>query len=155
MSQHSITFTLNGKPRTLSVEANRLLIDVLRDDCKLTGTKEGCSIGVCGSCSVLIDDKLTSACLVLAATLDGSAIRTVEGVTDGEELSELQDAFVRSGGFQCGICTSGQVVAAKALLERNPHPSEDEVRAWMMGNLCRCTGYYQIVDAIVAASKAS
>jgi len=155
VSQHSITFTLNGKPRTLSVEANRLLIDVLRDDCKLTGTKEGCSIGVCGSCSVLIDDKLTSACLVLAATLDGSAIRTVEGVTDGEELSELQDAFVRSGGFQCGICTSGQVVAAKALLERNPHPSEDEVRAWMMGNLCRCTGYYQIVDAIVAASKAS
>ena len=155
MSQHSITFTLNGKPRTLSVEANRLLIDVLRDDCKLTGTKEGCSIGVCGSCSVLIDDKLTSACLVLAATLDGSAIRTVEGVTDGEELSELQDAFVRNGGFQCGICTSGQVVAAKALLERNPHPSEDEVRAWMMGNLCRCTGYYQIVDAIVAASKAS
>jgi carbon-monoxide dehydrogenase small subunit len=146
---------LNGKPRTLSVEANRLLIDVLRDDCKLTGTKEGCSIGVCGSCSVLIDDKLTSACLVLAATLDGSAIRTVEGVADGEELSELQDAFVRSGGFQCGICTSGQVVAAKALLERNPHPSEDEVRAWMMGNLCRCTGYYQIVDAIVAASKAS
>jgi carbon-monoxide dehydrogenase small subunit len=155
VSQHSITFTLNGKPRTLSVEANRLLIDVLRDDCKLTGTKEGCSIGVCGSCSVLIDDKLTSACLVLAATLDGSAIRTVEGVTDGEELSELQDAFVRNGGFQCGICTSGQVVAAKALLERNPHPSEDEVRAWMMGNLCRCTGYYQIVDAIVAASKAS
>jgi aerobic carbon-monoxide dehydrogenase small subunit len=155
VSQHSITFTLNGKSRTLSVEANRLLIDVLRDDCKLIGTKEGCSIGVCGSCSVLIDDKLTSACLVLAATLDGSAIRTVEGMADGDELSELQNAFVRSGGFQCGICTSGQVVAAQALLECNPHPSEDEVRAWMMGNLCRCTGYYQIVDAIVAASKAS
>lgn len=153
MSQHSVTFTLNGNPRTVSVEANRLLIDVLRDDCKLTGTKEGCSIGVCGSCSVLIDDKLMSACLVLAVTVDGSVIRTVEGVAEGEKLSVLQNAFVKSGGFQCGICTSGQVVAAKALLERNPHPSEDDVRAWMMGNLCRCTGYYQIVDAIVAASK--
>jgi carbon-monoxide dehydrogenase small subunit len=155
MSQHSITFTLNGKERAVVVEANRLLIDVLRDDCKLTGTKEGCSIGVCGSCSVLIDDKLMSACLVLAVTIDGSAIRTIEGVAEGASLTALQNAFVKSGGFQCGICTSGQIVAAKALLECNPHPSEDDVRAWMMGNLCRCTGYYQIVDAIVAASRDS
>jgi aerobic carbon-monoxide dehydrogenase small subunit len=153
VSRHSITFTLNGNSQTVAVEANRTLLDVLRDDCKLTGTKEGCGIGVCGSCSVLIDDKLMSACLVLAVTLDGSAIRTVEGLADGEVLTELQRAFVRHGGFQCGICTSGQIVAAQALLERNPHPSEDDVRAWMMGNLCRCTGYYQIVEAVVAAAK--
>jgi aerobic carbon-monoxide dehydrogenase small subunit len=153
VSQHSITFRLNGKAQTVAVEANRLLLDVLRDDCKLTGTKEGCGIGVCGSCSVIVDDKLMSACLVLAATLDGSTIRTVEGVAEGEELNGLQRAFVEHGGFQCGICTSGQIVAAKALLERNPHPSEDDVRAWMMGNLCRCTGYYQIVEAVVASAK--
>lgn len=153
MSQHSITFTLNGKTQTVAVESNRLLLDVLRDDCKLTGTKEGCGIGVCGSCSVLIDDKLMSACLVLAVSVEGSTIRTVEGLADGEELTELQRAFVQHGGFQCGICTSGQIVAAKALLEQNAHPSEDDVRNWMMGNLCRCTGYYQIVDAVVAAAR--
>jgi carbon-monoxide dehydrogenase small subunit len=153
VSQHSITFTLNGKPQTLAIEANRLLLDMLRDDCKLTGTKEGCGIGVCGSCSVLIDDKLMSACLVLAATVDGSNIRTVEGLANGGELTKLQQAFVQHGGFQCGICTSGQIVAAKALLEENPHPSADDVRAWMMGNLCRCTGYYQIVEAVVAAAR--
>jgi carbon-monoxide dehydrogenase small subunit len=153
VSQHSITFTLNGKTQTLAVESSRLLLDVLRDDCKLTGTKEGCGIGVCGSCSVLVDDRLTSACLVLAVTVDGSAIRTVEGLADGDELIELQRAFVQHGGFQCGICTSGQIVAAKALLEQNPRPSEQDVRAWMMGNLCRCTGYYQIVEAVVAAAR--
>ncbi len=153
MSRHSITFTLNGKTQTLAVEANRLLLDVLRDDCKLTGTKEGCGIGVCGSCSVLVDDKLMSACLILAVTADGSAIRTVEGLAKGDALTELQRAFMQHGGFQCGICTSGQIVAAEALLEQNPHPSEDDVRAWMMGNLCRCTGYYQIVEAVVAAAK--
>lgn len=153
MSQHSITFTLNGKTQTLAVESNRLLLDVLRDDCKLTGTKEGCGIGVCGSCSVLVDDQLMSACLVLAVTVDGSVIRTVEGLADGAELTELQRAFVEHGGFQCGICTSGQIVAAKALLEQNPRPSEEDVRAWMMGNLCRCTGYYQIVEAVVAAAR--
>jgi len=152
VSQHSITFTLNGTPRTVSIEANRLLLDMLREDCKLTGTKEGCGIGVCGSCSVLIDDKLMSACLVLAATVDGSTVRTVEGLAAGGQPSELQQAFVRHGGFQCGICTSGQIVAAKALLDENPHPTADDVRAWMMGNLCRCTGYYQIVDAVIAAA---
>ncbi|MGA3038951.1 MAG: (2Fe-2S)-binding protein [Vulcanimicrobiaceae bacterium] len=153
MSQHSITFTLNGKIQTVVVEANRRLIDVLRDDCKLTGTKEGCGIGVCGTCSVIIDDKLMSACLVLTPTVDGSMIRTVEGLSEPGELTNLQRAFVKHGGFQCGICTSGQIVAAEALLEANPHPSEDDVRAWMMGNLCRCTGYYQIVEAVVAAAK--
>jgi aerobic carbon-monoxide dehydrogenase small subunit len=127
---------------------------VLRDECKLTGTKEGCSIGVCGSCSVLIDGRLMSACLVLAASIDGSSIRTVEGLADGAQPSKLQESFVRAGGFQCGICTPGQVVAASALLERNPNPSEDDVRRWMMGNLCRCTGYYQIVEAILEAVKA-
>lgn len=153
MSRHSITFTLNGKDQTVAVEADRLLLDVLRDDLKLTGTKEGCGIGVCGSCSVIVDDKLMSACLILAATVDGSTVRTVEGLATGEQLTDLQRAFIEHGGFQCGICTSGQVVAAQALLEQNPHPSESDVRDWMMGNLCRCTGYYQIVEAVLAAAR--
>lgn len=136
-----------------SVPSHELLIDLLRDDCGLTGTKEGCGIGVCGSCSVLIDGKLMSACLVLAAAIDGCAVTTIEGMA--EKSSALQDAFVRHGGLQCGICTSGQIVAAAALLRTNPKPSQDDVRAWMMGNLCRCTGYYQIVEAVLAAAERS
>ena len=137
----------------LSVGSNRLLLDALRDDCNLTGTKEGCGIGVCGSCSVLVDGKLMSACLVLAASVDGAEIETIEGVAASASGEALGDAFIRTGGFQCGICTSGQVVAAAALLAENPSPSAGDVRDWMMGNLCRCTGYYQIVEAVLAASN--
>jgi aerobic-type carbon monoxide dehydrogenase small subunit (CoxS/CutS family) len=153
LSEHTIEFSLNGKTQTLSVPSHKLLIDLLRDDCGLTGTKEGCGIGVCGSCSVLIDGNLMSACLVLASTIDGSAVTTVEGLA--HKNGALQEAFIRHGGLQCGICTSGQVVSAAALLQTNPKPSHDDVRAWMMGNLCRCTGYYQIVEAVLAAAETS
>jgi carbon-monoxide dehydrogenase small subunit len=150
LSQHTIEFELNGAKRTVSVPAERLLIDLLRGDCGSTGTKEGCGIGVCGSCSVLIDGRLMSACLVPAVSVGGCSIRTIEGLA---EAGGLQDAFLRCGAFQCGICTPGQIVAAAALLATNPRPSREDVRAWMMGNLCRCTGYYQIVDAVLAASE--
>lgn len=153
MSQHTLEFTLNGSQKNVCVPANRLLIDLLRDDCSLTGTKEGCGIGVCGSCSVLIDGKLMSSCLVLATSVDGSTIETIEGVAASEMGTSVGEAFVKYGGFQCGICTSGQVVAATALLAQNSSPSADDVRGWMMGNLCRCTGYYQIVEAVLAASR--
>ena len=155
MSQHTLRITVNGQPRSVAVAANRLLLHLLRDDLGMTGTKEGCSVGVCGACSVLVDGALVSACLLPAVMVDGAAITTVEGLAaeDGQ-LSALQEAFIRHGGFQCGICTPGQIVAATALLEENPHPNEGQVRAWMMGNLCRCTGYYQIVESILAAAGA-
>ena len=156
MSEHSLQLILNGQPRTLTIPANRLLIHLLRDDLGMTGTKEGCSVGVCGACSVLVDGVLVSACLLPAVMLDGAAITTVEGLTpDGEHLNPLQEAFIRHGGFQCGICTPGQLMAATALLRETPRPTEAQVRAWMMGNLCRCTGYYQIVDSVLAAAAAS
>jgi len=132
------------------------LIHVLREDLNLTGTKEGCSVGVCGACSVLVDGELMSACLLPAVLADGAAITTVEGLApDDEHLSPLQDAFIRHGGFQCGICTPGQLIAATALLTEYPKPSVDQIKSWMMGNLCRCTGYYQIVESIQAAATAA
>jgi carbon-monoxide dehydrogenase small subunit len=133
------------------VRADRRLIDVLRDDLGATGTKEGCSIGVCGACSVLVGGELLSACLLLAVFVDGREVTTVEGLAQDDELSPLQDSFIREGGFQCGICTPGQLIAATALLAERPRPSEDEIREWMMGNLCRCTGYHGITRAIKAA----
>ncbi len=154
MSEHSLHFTLNGEPRDVVVPANRLLIHLLRDDLGMTGTKEGCSVGVCGACSVLVDGQLLSACLLPALYVDGAEVRTVEGLAalDGT-LSPLQAAFIRQGGFQCGICTPGQVVAATALLAEQPRPSREQIQEWMMGNLCRCTGYYKIVDSIEAAAN--
>ena len=153
MSEHSLQLTINGQSHQVTVAANRLLVHVLRDDLGLTGTKEGCSVGVCGACSVLVDGVLVSACLLPAILADGAAITTIEGLApDEEHLSPLQDAFIRHGGFQCGICTPGQLIAATALLAESPHPTSDQVKAWMMGNLCRCTGYYQIVDSILAAA---
>ena len=153
MSEHTLQVILNGQPRTVTVPANRLLLHLLRDDLGLTGTKEGCSVGVCGACSVLVDGVLVSACLLPAVMLDGATITTVEGLAlDEEQLSPLQEAFIRHGGFQCGICTPGQLIAATALLEETPRPTEAQVQAWMMGNLCRCTGYYQIVESVLAAA---
>ena len=153
MSEHSLQVILNGQPRTVTVPANRLLLHLLRDDLGLTGTKEGCSVGVCGACSVLVDGVLVSACLLPAVMLDGASITTVEGLApDDEHLSPLQEAFIRHGGFQCGICTPGQLIAATALLEETPRPTEAQVQAWMMGNLCRCTGYCQIVESVLAAA---
>ncbi len=135
--------------------SERRLIDLLRDDLRVTGTKEGCSVGVCGACSVLINGQLMSACLLPAVVVDGAAVITIEGLTtDGEEhLTPLQDAFIRHGGFQCGICTPGQIIAATALLNEIPRPTAEQVREWMMGNLCRCTGYYKIVESILAAAE--
>ena len=153
MSEHTLRLTINGEPRTVTAPANRLLIHLLRDDLGLTGTKEGCSVGVCGACSVLVDGVLVSACLLPAITADGASITTVEGLApDTEHLSPLQEAFIRHGGFQCGICTPGQLIAATALLSEQPRPTQAQVRDWMMGNLCRCTGYYQIVESILAAA---
>ena len=154
-SEHRLRFELNGERRELTVASNVRLIDLLRDDLQLTGTKEGCSVGVCGACSVLVNGQLLSACLLPAAFIDGTSVTTIEGLApDGEHLSPLQDAFIRNGGFQCGICTPGQIVAATALLSEVHSPTESQVKEWMMGNLCRCTGYYKIVESILAASKA-
>ena len=138
--------------RTVDAEPWMPLLDVLRDHLLLTGTKEGCAVGVCGLCSVLVDGTLVSGCLVPAAAAVGREIATVEGLADGGELTPVQDAFIEHGGFQCGICTPGQVVAATALLRENAAPTDYEIREWMGGNLCRCTGYQQIVEAVAAAT---
>lgn len=146
MSEHRIRFTLNGAPVDLNVPAERLLIDLLREDLRATGTKDGCSVGVCGLCTVQVDGAPMSACLVLATQVDGAAIRTIEGLA-----SPLQEAFIAEGGFQCGICTSGQLMAADALLRAKPDATDAEIADWQMGNLCRCTGYYGIARAIAKA----
>ena len=148
-----INLTVNGASYQLEVPATRLLIDFLRYDLGLTGTKEGCSVGVCGACTVLVDGRLSASCITLAAAADGAAITTIEGVAQGGKLHPVQQAFIDHGGYQCGICTPGQVVAAVALLEANPDPSEDDVREWMKGNLCRCTGYYAIMESVVNAAR--
>ena len=145
-----ITLRVNGEEQQVEIEPNRLLLQVLRDNLGLTGTKEGCSIGVCGACSVIIDGRLVSSCLTLAAGCAGKNIETIEGLAKDGKLHPLQQAFIEYGGFQCGICTPGQIMAAKALLDENPNPSEDEVKEWMSGNLCRCTGYYKILEAVMA-----
>ncbi len=149
MSRHRVRFTLNGTPVDVTVPAERLLVDLLREDLGLTGTKDGCSVGVCGLCTVQVDGAPLSACLLLATQVDGAAVRTVEGLA-----SPLQEAFIRDGGFQCGICTSGQLMAADALLRTKPDATEAETSAFMMGNLCRCTGYYGILRAIATARSA-
>lgn len=149
----TITLRVNGKDHTLDVPVQRLLIDCLRYDLGLTGTKEGCSVGVCGACTVLMDGAMTSSCLTLAIQADGHELRTVEGLAAANgTLSPVQQAFIDHGGFQCGICTPGMVTAATALLATHPNPSEDEIKDWMMGNLCRCTGYYKIIESIQAAA---
>jgi aerobic carbon-monoxide dehydrogenase small subunit len=153
VSLHSVRFRLNGEQVEAGVPAERLLIDLLRDDLGAAGTKLGCGVGVCGACTVLVDGRPMSACLLLAVQVDGTEVHTVEGLAGDDGPSPLQEAFIRHGGFQCGICTSGQLLAATALLEERPDPTEAEIREWMMGNLCRCTGYYQIVEAVQAAAK--
>jgi aerobic carbon-monoxide dehydrogenase small subunit len=156
LNEHTLQLSVNGLARTVSVPAERLLIDLLREDLGLTGTKHSCSVGVCGACSVLVNGELMTACLLPAMFVDGAAVITIEGLApDEEHLTPLQEAFITHGGFQCGICTPGQIIAATALLNENPRPTADQVREWMMGNLCRCTGYYQIVDSVLAACSAS
>ncbi|PKB64999.1 MAG: ferredoxin [SAR202 cluster bacterium Io17-Chloro-G2] len=147
-----IRLTVNGTEHRSEVPARRLLVDFLRYDLGLTGTKEGCSVGVCGACTVLIDGEMAASCITLAAAVDGAQITTIEGIAQDGKLHPVQQAFIDHGGFQCGICTPGQVMAAKALLDENPNPTEDEIKAWMMGNLCRCTGYYGILNSVAAAA---
>lgn len=148
----TISLTVNRNRVTSEIPDNRLLIDFIRYDLGLTGTKEGCSVGVCGACTVLLDNQPISSCIALAVMADGAELTTIEGLAEGERLHPLQQAFIDCGGFQCGICTPGQIMAAKALLDSNPHPTREQIRAWMMGNLCRCTGYYKIIESIQAAA---
>jgi aerobic carbon-monoxide dehydrogenase small subunit len=148
----TVRLAVNGQAQDLVVTARSRLIDVLRDGLGLTGTKEGCSIGVCGSCTVLVDGKPVSACLTFAITLDGSTVSTIEGLGQPGKPHPIQQAFMTAGGFQCGFCTPGQIMAAKALLDEHPEPTDEEIREGMLGNLCRCTGYYKIIDSIRLAA---
>jgi carbon-monoxide dehydrogenase small subunit len=150
--QHRISLKINGAPYEANAPARRTLVDFIRYDLGLTGTKEACSVGVCGACTVLIDGRMVASCITLAVQANGAELMTIEGVADGDHLHPIQQAFIDHGGFQCGICTPGQIMAAKSLLEAIPNPTEDEIKEWMMGNLCRCTGYYQIIDSIKAAA---
>ena len=154
MNTTTIHLKVNGRDHDVQVQAQRLLVDCLRYDLGLTGTKEGCSVGVCGACTVLLDGRMVASCIMLAVAADGSEITTIEGLSQDGRLHPLQQSFIDHGGFQCGICTPGQIVAAKALLDQVPDPSEDEIKEWMMGNLCRCTGYYKILESIVKAVEA-
>ncbi|MGH4025848.1 MAG: (2Fe-2S)-binding protein [Pseudonocardiaceae bacterium] len=143
---------MNGEEHELEVPPGRLLLDSLRYDLGLTGTKEGCGTGVCGACTVLLDGNMISSCLLLTVMADCREIVTIEGVSADGDLDPVQRAFIDYGGFQCGICTPGQILAARALLDRTPKPSAAQVTEWMTGNLCRCTGYYKIIEAIMAAA---
>jgi aerobic carbon-monoxide dehydrogenase small subunit len=148
-----VVATVNGDRREFLCDTNQTLLQVLRDELALTGTKEGCGTGDCGACSVLVDGRLVCSCLMLGVEAQGKAIETVEGIAQGEQLHPLQRKFIEHAALQCGICTPGLLVAAKSLLERNPDPSEEEVRLWLAGNLCRCTGYTKIVDAVLDAGR--
>ena len=148
-----VTTTVNGDDYEYLCEPQQTLVDVLRNELELTGTKEGCSTGDCGACSVILDGELVCSCLVLAAETDGKSVETIEGMAKGDELHPLQRNFLDLNGLQCGICTPGFLIAAKALLEKNPDPTETEARFWLAGNLCRCTGYDKIVRSVMAAAE--
>ena len=153
MARQYVTATINGDETDFLCDPSQTLLDVLRDELQLTGTKEGCGTGDCGACSVTLDGVLVCSCLVLGAEAEGKTIETIEGMADGDELHPLQRKFIDHIALQCGICTPGLLVAARSLLEYNPDPSETEVRYWLAGNLCRCTGYQNIVTAVLDAAK--
>ena len=152
MSKHHISATVNGDAVEFLCETEDTLLDVLRDQLGLTGTKEGCATGDCGACSVTVDNRLVCSCLMLGVEANGKSIGTVEGLAKGETLHPLQRKFLEHAALQCGICTPGFLVAAKSLLEKSPDPTETEVRYWLAGNLCRCTGYDKIVRAVLDAA---
>ena len=152
MTQIHVSTKINGDDVEFLCEPDEVLLDVLRDRLGLTGSKEGCGTGDCGACSVTIDGRLVCSCLVLGAEAEGREISTIEGMADGEKLHPLQQKFLEHAALQCGICTPGFLVAAKALLEKNPDPTETEVRYWLAGNLCRCTGYDKIIRAVLDAA---
>ena len=149
MARQHIISEINGEPQDFLCDPQETLLDVLRDELHLTGTKEGCSSGDCGACSVMMDGRLVCSCLVFGVEAQGKKIETIEGMADGEELHPLQTKFLEEAALQCGFCTPGFLVAAKALLDRNDNPTETEVRYWLAGNLCRCTGYDKIVRAVM------
>jgi len=153
MSHHLINLVVNEERQEAEVPARRLLSDFLRDNLHLTGTKRGCETGVCGACSVLVNGEVVKSCLSLAVHANGCVVTTVEGLAQGEHLHPLQDAFMRCGGLQCGYCTPGFLMASCALLAQNPKPTEHEVRQGLNGNLCRCTGYTQIVESVLDAAE--
>ena len=152
-TSRSITVTINGTTYEREVEARKLLIHFIRDDLDLTGSHIGCDTGNCGACSVIVDGSLVKSCMLLAVQADGATVETVEGLADGEELNKLQQAFKDNHALQCGYCTPGMLMSATALLRSNPHPSEDEIKKGLQGNICRCTGYWNIVEAVKAASE--
>jgi carbon-monoxide dehydrogenase small subunit len=152
MAKVHVSTTINGDAVEFLCETDETLLDVLRDELHLTGSKEGCASGDCGACSVMLDGRLVCACLVLGVELAGRSVETIENMADGDDLHPLQQKFLEHAALQCGVCTPGILVAAKALLDRNSDPSETEVRYWLAGNLCRCTGYDKIVRAVLDAA---
>lgn len=151
--KHIISATLNNEPVEFLCEPRQSLLEVLRDTLNLTGTKEGCNNGNCGACSVLVDGALVNSCLVLAVEMNGRSITTIEGIAEKDRLHPIQQAFLEGAALQCGICTPGIIVATKALLDHNPHPTEEQARRWLAGNLCRCTGYDKIIRAVLDAAE--
>jgi len=154
IEKREITLTINGRSHGVRIDPRRTLVDAIRDDCGQTGTHIGCEHGVCGACTVLVDGEPVRSCLMFAVQADGRQIRTVEGLANGAELHPLQQAFIENHGLQCGYCTPGMVMAASSLLLENPHPTEQDVRLGLEGNLCRCTGYHNIVKSVLAAASA-
>jgi aerobic carbon-monoxide dehydrogenase small subunit len=154
MAFHRITFTVNGEVEQVNVPSQMTMLQMLRQELSLTGTKNGCTAGECGACTVLLNGEPVNSCMVLAVECDGAEITTVEGLSHDGQLDPLQDALIEAGGVQCGFCTPGVLISARALLNRSPNPSDEEIRAALVGNLCRCTGYVRIVDGVkLAASK--
>lgn len=149
----AVSFTLNGRLQEVEVEPNELLLDMVRDRLGLTGAKRSCDVQVCGACTLLVDGRPVSACTTLAFEVRGRSVLTIEGLADNGKLHPLQEAFIEHGGFQCGFCTPGMLLAAKAMLDENPNPTVDELKHFMHGNLCRCTGYKKIIESIMAAAK--
>ena len=148
-----LTFTLNGRKRVVEAEPNRRLLDLLREDLHMTGTKEGCGEGECGACTVIIDGEAVHSCLVLAFQLEGKDVITIEGLEENGELSAIQRIFVEETAIQCGYCTTGMIMSAKALLMHNPNPTEEEIRIALSGNICRCSGYTQIIRAVKRTAR--
>lgn len=153
MSKIHVSTKINGDPTEFLCEPDETLLDVLRDQLGMTGSKEGCGTGDCGACSVTVNGRLVCSCLVLGAEAEGAEVATIEGMAEGDQLHPLQRHFIEHAALQCGICTPGILVAAKSLLEHNPDPTEEETRYWLAGNLCRCTGYDKIIRAVMAAGK--
>ncbi|MCH8916465.1 MAG: (2Fe-2S)-binding protein [Alphaproteobacteria bacterium] len=153
MAKNHITTTINGDEYEFLCDTEQTLLDCLRDELFMTGTKEGCASGDCGACNVMLDGQLVCSCLVLGVEADGKSVETIEGMAHGDKLHPLQQKFLELNGLQCGICTPGILIAAKALLDRNPDPTETEIRYWLAGNLCRCTGYDKVVRSVQAAAE--